>query len=200
MNRSTRTYESPLRQDQRDATRVRILEGLIRVIASDGVGEISIPAVAKEADVSVPTVYHHFGSKQTLIEAMGEYVAEKAGLSWTEEPLPNGVDDFMEMISELYRRSEGVDPAWRAAMATSAGGDARRAQMPRRLEVIEHVLRPLVGSMSEEDFVYLRNVVLILGSSAVRSAFKDYLGFEVEQAAETATWAIRRLLESRKET
>jgi AcrR family transcriptional regulator len=44
--------------DDRD----RILEALIRVIDSDGVADLSVPTVVREARVFVPTIYRHFGS------------------------------------------------------------------------------------------------------------------------------------------
>ena len=64
-----RTYSSALRDEQADATRTRILEALVRTMAA-GIGGLSIPAVAREAGVSIPTIYRHFGSKHGLVEAL----------------------------------------------------------------------------------------------------------------------------------
>jgi AcrR family transcriptional regulator len=50
-----------LRAAQAQATRARILEATVNVMAR-GVASVSIPAVAREARVSVPTVYRHFGT------------------------------------------------------------------------------------------------------------------------------------------
>src|SRR5437773_8993571 len=61
-----RTYVSPLRRGQFEATRLRIVEAVGRVLAR-GVTELSVPAVAEEAGVSVATVYRHFQSKQQLV-------------------------------------------------------------------------------------------------------------------------------------
>ena len=51
-----REYYSPLREAQAEATHDPILEGVVRTIAK-GVSELSVPAVAREAGVSVATVY-----------------------------------------------------------------------------------------------------------------------------------------------
>jgi len=57
-----RPYNNELRAQQAEATRSRILDATIRVMAG-GVGTLSIPDVAREAGVSVPTIYRHFGTK-----------------------------------------------------------------------------------------------------------------------------------------
>ncbi len=169
---------------------------MVRVIVSDGVGELSVPAVAKEAGVSVPTIYRHFGSKQGLVDALGEYVATKSGLGWVDFDKPTNVDEFVEMIEEMYRRSGRIDPALRAAMATDVGQHARRATMPRRLKAIEDSLSLVAEGVAGDDFERLRDIILILGSSAMTRAFKDYLDMNSEQAADTVTWVVRLLIEA----
>src|SRR3990172_5060569 len=80
-----RPYASALRDEQVEATRVRILDALVRTMAN-GVAGLSIPAVAREARVSVPTVYRHFGSKEGLLAALSPYVLARAGL--VPDPVP----------------------------------------------------------------------------------------------------------------
>lgn len=183
-----RSYESPLREDQARATRERILEALIVVITSDGVAELSVPAVAGEAGVSVPTIYRHFGTKQGLVEALGPYVAGKAGLMWPARPLAS-IDEIREMIAVMYQRSAVMDPALRAAMATDVGQEARKSLMPRRLEAIEKLLEPVIDGLDVEQGRRLRDSFLLLTSSAAMRVYKDYLGMTTEEAAAAATWA-----------
>ena len=45
-----------------------------------GLADLSIPEVAREAGVSVPTVYRYFMAKRELIEALGIYTLQKLGL------------------------------------------------------------------------------------------------------------------------
>jgi AcrR family transcriptional regulator len=196
MSTETRPYQSALRRDQAEATKARVLDGLVRVIASDGVAELSMPAVAKEAGVSVPTIYRHFGSKQGLVSALGEYVAAKARLGFDEFDTPATVDEFVEMIEEFHFRGSRMDPALRAAMATGVGQDARRATMPRRLKAVEESLSLVARGVAGDDFERLRDIILILGSSATTRAFSDYLGMDSDEAGRTVGWAVRLLLEA----
>ncbi len=61
--------------------------------------------------------------------------------------------------------------------------------------MLEHALSPVTGSLSEEDRVRLRNVVLVLTSTATIRAFKDYLGLSGDEIGDNVEWAVRRLCE-----
>jgi len=98
-----RSYSSDLRDEQANATRTRILEALVRTL-SEGVATLSIPGVAHEAGVSVPTIYRHFGSKQGLVAALGPHVVSRAGL--LPAALPESLSEFEPMIRQLFRNLE----------------------------------------------------------------------------------------------
>jgi AcrR family transcriptional regulator len=55
------------------STRRRILAATFVVLARDGRRRLQLSDVAAEADVSRPTLYRHFGSKEGLLEAFGLY-------------------------------------------------------------------------------------------------------------------------------
>lgn len=59
--------------DAEQSTRRRILAATFVVLARDGRRRLQISDVAAEANVSRPTIYRHFGSKEGLLEAFGLY-------------------------------------------------------------------------------------------------------------------------------
>jgi AcrR family transcriptional regulator len=189
-------YRSALRGEQKASTRARILDGLARVMAS-GVAELSIPAVAKEAGVSIPTVYRHFPNKKALLAALAPHVERKSGAG--EVPDPRDPESLAASAHELFRRLDSLDAATRAAMASRLGKRMRRESMiSGRRALIERALDPATRGMPAVDRERLINVVLILWSSAALQAFKDYLGLGAEQAADHVAWAIRALTQGRK--
>src|SRR5437588_2082283 len=95
------TYSSRLRKEQMQRTREQILEGLVRTMAH-GIADLSIPAVAREAGVSVPTVYRHFRTKRELIEALGSYFVQKAGFGAAQPP--NSPEELIAMVRQLFTR------------------------------------------------------------------------------------------------
>jgi AcrR family transcriptional regulator len=187
-----RTYSSNLRDQQAEATRARVLEALVRAMA-DGVAVVSIPAVAREAGVSIPTIYRHFGSKKGLIEALGPYVASKAGL--IPPDLPETMADFDAMVRDMFRNLATMDQTLRAAMASNLGQEARRAGLPARRAMIRKVVERLAPEVPEADRERLASLVLILGSTPTFHAYQDYLGLGPDASAKLVSWAVGTLVE-----
>jgi AcrR family transcriptional regulator len=181
-----RSYESRLRIDQAAATRERILDALLRTMGR-GIAELSIPAVAREAGVSVPTVYRHFGTKADLLAALAPYLFDRTGLM--EVPrLPT--DDFTALMLEMHRRNQAMDAETRAALASQLGQAMRLTTMPQRLAMIRDEVNRRVPGLSEIEADRFTRIVLLLGSSAMTRAYQDYLGLDAREAAEDVGWAL----------
>ena len=181
-----RSYESPLREEQAVVTRQRILEALVRTMGK-GVAGLSVPAVAAEAAVSVPTVYRHFQTKADLVAALAPYLSRKTGLMEFPDV---GSDDLGAVARELYRRNEAMDAEVRAAMASQLGQEVRRRTMPDRVSLIRKAVAASVPGLTGSELDRLTRVLLILMSSATMRAFKDYLGMSAMDAAEDVAWAV----------
>ena len=181
-----RSYASPLRDEQAEVTRKRILDALVRTMGK-GVAGLSVPAVAAEAGVSVPTVYRHFRTKADLVAALAPYLSGKTGLM--EFPEIAG-DDLGAVARELYRRNEAMDAEVRAAMASELGQEVRRRTMPGRVSLIRKNVAERIPGLSAEALDRLTRVLLILMSSATMRAYKDYLGMNAMDAAEDIAWTV----------
>jgi AcrR family transcriptional regulator len=66
----SRRYSSPLRAEQAQATRRRVLEAAHRLFVERGYGRTTITAVAAEAGVSPETIYLSVGGKRGLLEGV----------------------------------------------------------------------------------------------------------------------------------
>ena len=186
----TKRYQSELRSTQKEQTRERILDGLARVMAT-GVVELSIPAVARQARVSVPTVYRYFPTKKALVAALAAHVERRGG---GDLPAPEVPEALAASAHELFRRLDGLDDATRAAMASRLGSRMRRKTMIEgRRALVAKALAPAARGLSAASHERLINVVLVLWSSASLHAFKDYLGLDADEAADHVAWAIRAL-------
>jgi len=192
-SKDRRDYRSPLRDERADQTRRRILDGLVRTMAR-GVAGLSMPAVAREAGVSVPTVYRYFRTKADLVAALAPYLGEKSRLMDVSDR-KNGLG---AMVREMYQRHSELDPETRAAMASELGREVRRRNMPRRIAMIRDALEPLVPGVSGEELDRLTRVMLILMSTPVIRAFKDYLGKEAAVAADDVAWVADTLVASHR--
>lgn len=73
-------------------TRDRILQAAARLLAESGGAPVSTRAVCAAAGVGAPTLYHHFGDKEGLLDAVvaygfERYLEEKRSLPSTGDPV-----------------------------------------------------------------------------------------------------------------
>lgn len=177
-----------LRAEQAEETRVRILEATLRVMAR-GVASVSIPAVAREAGVSVPTVYRHFGTKQDLLAEV--YLHAVRRFAPPEFALPRTLDELRDGVRVMFQGLDTGDDIVRAAMASPAAAEARRMGMPARLEVYRRLADAIAPSFAQPDRARLARLLTILISSSALRLWRDQLGSSVEEAADDIEWVIR---------
>lgn len=77
--KTSRRYDSTSRRARAAHTRTAILHAAERQFLDDGYGTATIASIAKEADVSVETIYKAFGSKSGLVRQIYERGLEGRG-------------------------------------------------------------------------------------------------------------------------
>ena len=177
-----------LRAEQAEGTRVRILEATLRVMAR-GVASVSIPAVARETGVSVPTVYRHFGTKQDLLAAVYLHAVRRATPG--EFSPPRSIDELRDGVRAIFQGLDTGDDLVRAAMASPAAAEARRMGMPARLEIYRRLAEAIAPDLAQPDRARIARVLTILISSSALRLWRDHLGSSVEEAADDIEWVIR---------
>jgi AcrR family transcriptional regulator len=177
-----------LRAAQARATRARILEATVTVMAR-GVASVSIPAVAREAGVSVPTVYRHFGTKRDLLAAVFPHVVRRAGLD--ELVPPRSIDELGHGVRALFERIDSAGDLARAAAASPAAEEVRRVDMPARLEMSRRLADSIVPKLKPGDRDRIARLLTILISASALRVWRDHLGSTVEQAASDIDWVIK---------
>ena len=188
-------YSSPLRQEQTERTRTKILDGLIQALTHTGLAQLSMPIVAREAGVSVPTVYRYFRTKQELLDALGGYLLQKINVQPSTRS-PQSPQELETMVKTLFVTYEGLDEVTRAAITSEASFELRKEVLSTRLAMIEQALAPVMDHFDVQEQIYLRNIVTILCSTAMARDFHNYLGLSGAEAAETVAWTIRMLINS----
>jgi AcrR family transcriptional regulator len=176
-----------VRAAQAQATQARILEATISVMAR-GVASVSIPAVAREAGVSIPTVYRHFGTKRNLLAAVFPHVVRRAGLD--ELVPPRSIDELGRAVRALFERIDSAGDLARAAAASPAAEEVRRVDMPARLEMSRRLADSIVPKLTPGDRDRIARLLTILISASALRVWRDHLGSTVEEAANDIDWVI----------
>lgn len=192
---TSRTYKSALREAQAEATRTRILEAVVEVLA-EGVETLSIPAVADRAEVSVGTVYRHFGDKAGLLNGLVSYAGESTGIEI--DRAPETLDEVYEVVNKVFRHFEAVDDLLRTAFASRIGREARLQSSEQRLSDMEDVFRRVEPDLTPDQISHVAKTTLILTASDTFREWKERLGLTPDEAAEEVMWTIRTLLEGLK--
>lgn len=160
---------------------------------ADGLAEVSMPAVAHAAGVSVATVYRHFPTKQALFDAMPDYISRRTGADALRPP--GSYEELARSIESVYRSIEGVDDVMRAAMDSPLGDVARRAQMPVRLRFLDETVDALAGDLAEPARSRVARLLLVLTSSGAQRMLSA-AGLDARVAADDAAWAVKTIIEA----
>ena len=140
VNNSRRKYHSPLRADQAEQTRRRILESAFRLFAESGYAGTTIAAVAEDAAVAPETIYLSLGGKRGLLEGAIEMAITGADDWATQEDtwwttvaeLPDAPERLEKMVDYSCRILARTRPI-HAVIRGAADKEAFAAVLGRRL-------------------------------------------------------------------
>ncbi len=187
---TARPYESPLRAEQMEQTRRRILQALADVVADEAVDEVTVPVVAMRARVSLRTVYRHFPTKEALFDAFGEWAEENLRL--VLHSYPETLEGVREMAPALYRMYDERAPLIRALLS-KRGQDIRARTRRRRFKTFEKALQELTRDLEPAERQRAVAVIYLLVSAPAWQAMRDQSGLDGSEAGRAAAWAVRVL-------
>lgn len=160
----------PRRRRTAQEAREAILDAAERQLVASGPDGIRLQDVARDVGVSHPTVLHHFGSREALVEA----VATRALDSLHDDVLaalgraPEGEDQvaaILDGISQaLHARGQGRALMWLALAAPSGSrDDLRLREQAEVLHAMREARSPAKAQAPLEDSQFL----VILAASAL---------------------------------
>src|SRR5258708_34387817 len=151
---STRAYVSSVRMAAAAAKRDRVIKAAARSLREDAsIASFSLDAVAKAAGVTRLTVYHQFGSRRGLLEAIFDEIARQGGLVQIPEamamPDPRAALDLLVEIFCAFWSSDRAVGSLHEAMATDAEfAQALIERNERRRTTIDVLIRRIAGKLA----------------------------------------------------
>ena len=191
-----RAYESPLRAEQMEQTRRRILEAVTALVADEAVEELTVPRVAERARVSLRTVYRHFPTREALFDAWGDWVEESLRLPL--HSYPETVDELLELPERLYRVYDEQEPLVRAMLSGRAAHDVRRRTRRRRQEAFERAVDEVADWVEPAERQRALAILYLLNSAPAWHAMREQWGLDGAEAGKAAAWAVRVLVDELK--
>jgi AcrR family transcriptional regulator len=188
-----RAYESPLRAEQLEQTRLRILEAVTEVVADEAVEELTVPLVAERARVSLRTVYRHFPTREALIDAWSDWVSET--LSIHLHSYPETPEELVEFAPGLYRSYDENEALVKAMLNSHAARSVRVRSRRRRQRSVEQAIEQLTPDLAPEERRRALAVIYLLISAPAWQAMRDQWGLDGAEAGQAAEWAVRVLVD-----
>lgn len=132
-----------VKTSQGSITREKILDAAMSLMSERGYAATPIDVICREVNVSPPTIYHHFGSKEGLLAAVVERSVNEwyADLEAAVPPGSESIDRFADAMADSMRNRPdilrlilimGLD-------RTSANASVRETVQKVRRQAIEHL-------------------------------------------------------------
>ncbi|HEY2211771.1 MAG TPA: TetR/AcrR family transcriptional regulator [Bradyrhizobium sp.] len=149
---STRPYVSSVRTAAAAAKRDRVIEAAARSLREDAsIASFSLDAVAKAAGVTRLTVYHQFGSRRGLLEAVFDEIARQGGLTQIADAMAMSnpraaLDRLVEIFCAFWNRDPAVGRLHEATATDPEFAQALIERNERRRKTVDI----LVGRIAEK--------------------------------------------------
>lgn len=181
-----------------DRTRDAILDAFLELVHHGNAVNISVPAVADEAGVSVRTVYRYFPTKDDLQTAAAYRMSEVSlrAVTTADDPDPEVIGPYLVALWSGFAKSI---PAVIAEHTTPAGRELRRTRLPRARERARTALAERLGTDEGVD-ADLVDLGVAVSSSSMFLELVDRMGHTPERAAAMANRLVQILLAHAIET
>ena len=185
---ASRTYSSPLRAEQAEQTRERIVQAAVDLLSEGDAGDVSMNEVATRAGVSVRTVYRAFATKDDLLDGVIGWINHHINQRTGARPVTR--EDYETTTAAVTKVIFEIEPLYRALFATRAGRASHR-----RTNAREPIMRAAYAAetegLDEDQTSRFLAVLHALGSSNAALFMKDYWDLTPEHAGQAIEWAIR---------
>ena len=190
--KGVRRYASPLRAEQAEQTRLRIIEAYGDEVCSGQTDDVTIQQVAARAGVSVPTLYRNFASLERLADAYWAWVEPQIG----SFAAIKDADDLPAFTEGVFRQFAEREPLIRAMLLTRSGRRLRDRTVQRRNQEFQRALAPLTRRMPEREARAVTAVCKVLSGGAVWQLMHEDWGLDGAEAGRAVAWAMRVLIDA----
>lgn len=192
------TVDEAVRAARTNSRRRQLLAAAVKVMQDTGFHQMSMQALADEADVSVGLIYKYFGGKQeillatitTILDAFNDQV-EPAMLAAGDDPvdqLTTGMRRYMEVVGDnrdgvmlTYRESRTLDHAGRELLKQREVATAQPLRAAIERGIATGVFAPVDADLVVFDIMMLAHAwALKYWHFSERYSLADYIDNQIE--------------------
>ncbi len=181
-----------LAQRHTDLTEQLILEAALQLLERSSVADLTVRAVAVQANISERTIFRYFPTRDEFLDAIANEVSGRMNLpAYPETP-----EELLEAPVALYGCFEARAKLTKAALHSELFDRIRVAEAHRRWIAIRKVLDRYAGKRSERQRKLAAANIRFYLSATAWHYFRFYFGFSLEETVESARTAIQQTLEA----
>jgi AcrR family transcriptional regulator len=132
-----------LRERRFQQTRELIMRTVAELLEEGDHAELAVPEVARRSGVSLRTIYRYFPTRDELLAATGEWIAEQ----YLESHLPDSLAELPGNYAANAARFDEHEQLFRAMAVTGAGQALRSGRRRQRLEKLREALREVTDGL-----------------------------------------------------
>ncbi len=179
-----------LRQRHAEQTRDLIFRALTDQLAESGFSDFSIPSLARQAGVSVRTIYRHFSSRDELLDELAHWLDDQIAVF----PSATTVEDLEVLPRTLFPAFDEKATVLLAQSATPAGQEVRARGRRRHIQFYREVLGDLVAGLPPEEARGALAVITYLLSMQAWRNMREEFDMDGSQSGKAVAWAVRTLI------
>ncbi len=191
-----RSYTSPLRRHQKKITRDRILEAAAAIISEGRILDFTVKEVADRAGVSYGSVYRHFPTRESLLEAL--YEAASQIMAQSSPFTANSLDEIPAMVRKTVAMFEGEANIVQAFTMALAANNIQPQNRRQRDQMVQQLVAETAPHLAPEVARQVAAIICHLHSSLTWATLKQRFGLSAEATADALTWALQTLIRDLK--
>lgn len=188
--RRTRTYDSPLRAEQVDHTRRKLIEAGVDLVAKGGSEDVTVRRVAALARISVPTAYRYFPDRDALLEGIATFISARV----VGAQAPRDADGLPAWAQAIFRGFEDNNLFMRAQLNTPVGRTIRARSRKGRNQAVVEATKHSFPAASPTVQRRIAALIRVLVNVHTWVQLNDDWGMSGAEAGELIGWAIAALV------
>jgi AcrR family transcriptional regulator len=187
-----RSYSSPLRERQREATRRLIVEAVAGLVAEGEFQTFSVQDVADRAGVSYASVYRHFPTRESLLEGTYEWASEVMATGGSVRPAR--LEDLPDWIGQSLPRFEEHREVSQALLILMGALNLQPPSRHSRDDVVGALVRDDAPGLPARRTRQVAAILRFLAGSHAWATLRQRFGLDADETAEALRWALEVLV------
>jgi AcrR family transcriptional regulator len=192
----SRRYHSPLREQQAELTRERILAAVDGVMTEEGLDKFSVAAVARRAEIQERTIYRHFPTREELLIAFWNWKSKQIG---AVEP-PRTPDEVVAALPDTFAALDRAEGLARALVLSPQGREVRLLNNKPRVAGIEQAVEQAAAGLDARTKRQAVAVLRLIDSMDAWLNLKEFAGLNGREAGQAAAWLAEMVFEELRRT